>query len=444
MNRTRQVAIFGAAPDTSNLGVSALFASTIVAFQKKLPDAAFLVFDNGLGIRPETISTGNGESVDLLRGGAHAGRRLDRSENLMNMFAAAHLGTLGSAANRYIREIDRCEVVLDVSGGDSFSDIYGKKRFMSIARPKLISLRRKIPLVLLPQTYGPFKDEKLRNLAQRIVRRARMSWARDENSYEVLKELAGKQFDPERHRCGVDMAFGLRSLPPRISLPQKLADLLDEESRRSPLIGLNVSGLIFNDPELAASRYGFMADYRKSKLSFVNTVLRETDATVVLIPHVMAQHGHYESDPKACETIYNQVPQEMKHRIIQAPSSLNQSEVKWVISKMDWFCGTRMHSTIASLSSGVPTATVSYSDKALGVFKTCGQQDYVIDPRQHPTEAVVERLVECYRSRVTAKESLEAYLPKVLQTHDQQVAEIAAAVSGNRIITDSCKGLHVK
>ncbi len=51
-----------------------------------------------------------------------------------------------------------------------------------------------------------------------------------------------------------------------------------------------------------------------------------------------------------------------------------------------------MHSTIAGLSSGVPTATVTYSDKALGVFELCGQEDHVIDPRIFDTEQVVARL----------------------------------------------------
>lgn len=36
-----------------------------------------------------------------------------------------------------------------------------------------------------------------------------MAWARDERSFDVLKDLLGDAFDPLRHRSGVDVAFGL-------------------------------------------------------------------------------------------------------------------------------------------------------------------------------------------------------------------------------------------
>ena len=51
---------------------------------------------------------------------------------------------------------------------------------------------------------------------------------------------------------------------------------------------------------------------------------------------------------------------------------LDASEVKWCISKLDWFVGSRMHATIAALSSGVPCAAIAYSRKFRGVFATLG------------------------------------------------------------------------
>jgi polysaccharide pyruvyl transferase WcaK-like protein len=73
---------------------------------------------------------------------------------------------------------------------------------------------------------------------------------------------------------------------------------------------------------------------------------------------------------------------------------------------MDWFCGTRMHSTIAGLSSGVPTAAIAYSDKTLGVFESCGVENQVIDPRQLQTQAVVERLIESFEGRALTRQVL--------------------------------------
>ena len=58
-----------------------------------------------------------------------------------------------------------------------------------------------------------------------------------------------------------------------------------------------------------------------------------------------------------------------------------------------------VHATIAGLSTGVPTATISYSDKAIGVFESCGQGGEVFDlPRREGGE-VVKHLIVSDRRR---------------------------------------------
>jgi polysaccharide pyruvyl transferase WcaK-like protein len=110
------------------------------------------------------------------------------------------------------------------------------------------------------------------------------------------------------------------------------------------------------------------------------------------------------------------------------PALHDPCEVKWVISQLDWFCGTRMHSTIAALSSGVPAAAIAYSPKTLGVFETCGQGAHVADPRQLDTGDVVERLWQSWAAREEARRSLQATLPAVLRRAEEQMDAIVATV----------------
>mgnify|MGYP001402473369 CR=1 FL=1 len=49
--------------------------------------------------------------------------------------------------------------VLDISGGDSFTDLYGPWRFRAILAPKQIAIRARKPLIMLPQTIGPFESK---------------------------------------------------------------------------------------------------------------------------------------------------------------------------------------------------------------------------------------------------------------------------------------------
>ena len=174
--------------------------------------------------------------------------------------------------------IDEADVILDVSGGDSFTDLYGRKRFFSVIRPQADLLQRKKPLILLPQTYGPFEDPTLRQMAADVIRRATMCWARDERSFEVLRDLLGDHFDPEKHRCGVDMAFGLQPRKPGGKLESRLQSMLAADRERYPLVGFNVSGLIYQAGEEARTRYRFRADYNRCVEGFLRWLLESTTA----------------------------------------------------------------------------------------------------------------------------------------------------------------------
>lgn len=437
-----KVGLFGAAPDTANMGVSALFHSTVAALERNLPGISITVFDNGLGRRTSNVCVDDGREITIECLGARGGKRLDRPENLSTMSTLSKLGRFGATLNANLRVIDGLDAVPDISGGDSFTDLYGTKRFFSVVHPKLIALRRGVPLILLPQTYGPFRDPELRAIAAKAVRGAAMCWARDESSFEILQGLLGDDFDPDRHRCGVDMAFALRPRECRGELPESVRRLLDADRKSTPLVGFNVSGLIYNDPAAMRSRYGFKADYPAVVKQFLRWLLENTAANVLLIPHVMNEPGHYESDMGACEQLADAFAVDFRERVAVSPLSLDQNQVKWLIGQTDWFCGTRMHSTIAALSSGVPTATVSYSDKAKGVFESCGQGEQVIDPRELDTPAVVKRLQATFETQAAVKTSLDHNLPAIKTKAAEQMEAItemiraAAARRGKQVASE--------
>lgn len=412
------------------MGVSALYMSAVTGISKFIDPVEFVVFDNGLGRRDETLVDPDGKGIRLIRFGARGGQRYHRPENLATMHLVSRLGDFGSWSNEGIRLIDSCDAVLDVSGGDSFSDIYGRKRFNNVYRPKAIAINRRKPLILLPQTYGPYKGADVKALAASVVRKASMAWARDLNSFMNLKALLGESFDPAIHQCGVDMAFGLMPSPANHLLDAHLNGWLTSKIAAQPLIGFNVSGLIYNDPAGAIERYGLKADYRQTVIGFLQKILDQTSARVVLISHVMDQPGHFESDLAACRDIAMRLGEKYKNRVDVAPAILSESQVKWLIAQMDWFCGTRMHSTIAGLSSGIPTAAVSYSDKTEGVFETCKQGPQVMDPRKLTTSNVIDGLWSSFAARDELRRSLSVALPAVIEIAERQMHAIAERIRG--------------
>lgn len=424
MQKKYKIAIFGASPDTPNMGVSALFVSLVSELCEAFSgNVSFLVFDFQRGYRRKDIQVGD-KLISCEFFGARGGYKYYLPENLHTMLFFSKLGKFGRFFNRGIELIDTCDAVIDVSGGDSFSDIYGYKRFANILLPKLIAVNRFVPLILAPQTYGPFKSPLVLSQAKQAVKCASMVWARDEESFALLKTLLGDVFDPTIHLRGVDMAFKLPLQPALQELDSKTVSWI-QESGQHPVIGFNISGLIYHDPEAARSHYGFKADYNHTVLAFIKKVLDETDCRILLIPHVMDVGGHYESDSLACQQVISQLSEDHQKRIGITPTHLNQSQVKWIISKMHWFCGTRMHSTIAAISSGVPTSSISYSDKTLGVFATCGLEANVHDPRVSVESEIVSRLFNDLANRANCQNLLKKTLPVTLERSKHQIEAIA-------------------
>lgn len=429
-----RICLAGAAPGTGNLGVGALCNSICGGLKRRLPEGELYVFDYGRGLRPGVVASG----VPVTFMGVKPSKRVFRAESLWNIRARLWL----KAGNSDItRAILRADAVVDISGGDSFSDLYGMRRFKSVAVPKMIVLKAGVPLILLPQTYGPFSTAKCRRIAERIVRTSAMAWARDKHSFQALRDLLGPEFDGTRHRCGVDVAFSLAGNDPCDCLsPQLYERLLDPETA---VVGVNVSGLIWNDPERARDSFRLRADYQQVILELVSRLLRESDVHVFLVTHVIAPPGHFESDAGAAQDVVVELRERLgavaaEHLHI-VPPDFNASETKWIISHCDWFCGTRMHSTIAALSSGVPTAAIAYSDKTQGVFETCGQGRYVADPRLLDTEETVEHLWRSWNQREQARESLAKQLPSVLEQAERQMDEIVEFCARDGLESPSAK-----
>ena len=424
MTSPPKICLFGAAPSTGNLGVSALFHSAVAGIFDAHAESQITVFDFGWTRKELPVRLGDREFRVRLAG-ANPSKRFWRHDTLGNMRWMNRLGGLG---NPGVRDIRQSQAVWDVSGGDSFTDLYGVKRFWTTVAPKFLALDAGRPLVLLPQTYGPFSDPELRKVAKAVTARAATAWARDQRSFESLQELLGSSFDPDKHRVGVDLAFGLPPTPARAGVVDDGARAWLEESNGT--VGVNVSGLIYLDPKAARERYGFRADYPKLIHGLVRGLI-ERNQNVILVPHVIEPRGNVESDPEACRQVFGALTPAEQERVSILTPPYTAAEVKHVLSKLDWFCGTRMHSTIGALSSGVPTAAVAYSLKFQGVFETCDQASGVSDPRELETGDALERLLGHFENRDRERGVLAAALPRVKDRAAQQMAHLRE-VSGIR------------
>lgn len=408
------IALLNAAPDTGNQGVSALCASAVDGLTRRGLDR-IAVADHGRGRR---AGPGTTERFGL----SHT-RRLWRGDCLRTVRALAPLGGMGSASAQVVAQ---SRAVLDVSGGDSFTTLYGAKRFGAMTLSKRAALASGRPLVLLPQTLGPFHGATARREAAAILRRAAGVWVRDARSEALLQDLLGADYDTARHHRGPDMAVLLPATQPK-DLPRVITQWLAQD-RTAPVAGLNVSGLLWQQDDEARRTFGLAQSHRAQIETAARAILdSDPEMRLLLVPHVIRPEGDPESDLTAAVSLAARLG-EYGERVMVLPQNHTASELKWVLSRLDWFAGARMHATIGAFSSGVPTLGLGYSDKASGVFTECGIGDEVADLRTHTAEDLGAAVIASVARRAQSRAALAKLLPQVKARAEAQMDDIAACI----------------
>ena len=82
-----------------------------------------------------------------------------------------------------------------------------------------------------------------------------------------------------------------------------------------------------------------------------------------------------------------------------APFALDPIEIKSYIAGMDFFMGSRMHSTIAAFSSEVPVVPMAYSRKFNGLFIDTLQYPYIIDLKSMPEVEIQDQFQKMFNDR---------------------------------------------
>jgi len=161
------------------------------------------------------------------------------------------------------------------------------------------------------------------------------------------------------------------------------------------------------------SRFATNGDLKRWKgiaTEIISKILRETDRKIYLIPHVTEIRAS--DDCVFLKDILSIIP-DQRHRVFLIPPIFSASETKWIISKMFVFAGARTHSTIAALSSCVPTLSFAYSIKAKGINKDIfGHTDYCLSPDELTPDIVAEKIKELLQESKTIRKHLERRLPE--------------------------------
>ncbi|GGE03512.1 hypothetical protein GCM10011529_07490 [Polymorphobacter glacialis] len=303
----------------------------------------------------------------------------------------------------YRADVARLDILLDIGAGDSFADIYNDKRFAYIVATKAMAIAMGKPLILSPQTIGPFTRQPHTAIAAWICNRAAQVFARDPLSMQVLQDLSPRA---KAHQV-IDVAFALPYDRPaaRTGGPIK--------------IGLNVSGLLMNGGYAGGNQYGLTVDYAALTRRLITEFAAIPDTEVHLVPHVYAPGMPTDDDGAAADALKAEFPHLVRHPDFTSPSA-----AKSFIAGLDFLVGARMHATIAAYSAGVPVVPISYSRKFEGLYSGL-HYPWLVPAKGMTTDAATSFILSAFANRADLARDIAAGTPVITRGLEDYTAVLA-------------------
>ncbi|WP_050929924.1 polysaccharide pyruvyl transferase family protein [Aestuariivita boseongensis] len=316
----------------------------------------------------------------------------------------------------FLRAVREADLVIDIGGGDSFADIYGPRRIGQMLLMKYLTHLARTPLVLAPQTFGPFKKALSSFLSRQSIRLSALTTTRDNLSTTQLRDLGIQSNIIEASDVALRLPYD--APPPR--------------AEGGPVrVGINVSGLLMSGGYTRNNMFGLKMDYPQLMREIVQKFANHPDKCEIhLVPHVITWTGGGVEDDRAASL---KLQQEFPFLTV-APAFASPSEAKSYIAGMDFFMGARMHACIAAFSSGVPVVPMAYSRKFAGLFGSLGYNE-TVDCTTQSAEEILDHIFSAYDRRTElAKVQKAALLTGVekLELYERALGDLMATLAEGR------------
>lgn len=237
--------------------------------------------------------------------------------------------------------------LIDISGF-AFSDQWGplsSQRFLQLAR---FYASRGKPVIMLSQAFGPFKNKEVRGVFTKVLEYVDLAFARDEMSYEYVKEVTPH---PQRLHLAPDITFFYGG-------------------GEVGLVGgkANYCCVVPNVRMLDQGRSQWGAKYLDLMRQTIKNVL-DAGLNVYVLLH---------STEKGDLSLANGLSEFFPRKKVKVVAEDNPLVLKKIIGGSRFVVGSRYHSLVAAFSTGVPSICMGWSHKYDMLYKDFGVGDFVV------------------------------------------------------------------
>jgi polysaccharide pyruvyl transferase WcaK-like protein len=322
--------------------------------------------------------------------------------SFLNMFIQMYLSLVSAALVKagfkafYRDEIVRCleesDLVLSCSD-ENFKEsasllpmnIYWLLTWWSMLASKTwkILLARLLnkPVVMLPNSVGPFRSTIGRVLSKVALNNCLFVLIRDEHSYRIVQDLHVKSFKV---------------------LTSDTALLFEGSNNKSKekLIGVS-PGLYSNS--LSEKK---VAEYILAHAVALDKAVEALDVSVVFLPHYVS--GFSNDDLYVSKAIRDRMVHRDRATIIDAGSV---EEFQSLISGVDLLVSSKMHPCVLGASYYVPSLCIAYDHKQTGFFASLGMGEDLITVQNLTSEKLYNMILNLWGRRVERQRFLQERIP---------------------------------
>ncbi len=311
-------------------------------------------------------------------------------------------GELGTLLEAY----GRADLVVACGGGYLYTTSSRRGTVMLLVHLHSFMLGRAFgrPVYLYAQSIGPLASPLHVRMVRAALRRVRLVEVREAWSARLV---SGWNLPTPVHEAA-DAAFLLRPETPS-------TDPLGPPSR-SLRVGVTVRRWLRN-PEAQRS-------YEEAVARFIEALLAAHEAEVVFLPQVTVGRSG-DDDRTVARRIVERLGGPEAVRLLEADPG--PTEMLWICGRLDCLVGTRMHSNIFALSSGVPVVAVAYQPKTSGIMEQLGLGEYVL-----PMEDLEPgRLLQLFESMLRDRDRIAAELQRRLPGIREQALGAGAVIAAD-------------
>ncbi|WP_441245662.1 polysaccharide pyruvyl transferase family protein [Kitasatospora sp. McL0602] len=299
------------------------------------------------------------------------------------------LRLLPAEARREAAAVLGADLVVSMGGGYLLArpGLDGYQNVLFVLLPALLAQRVGTPVVFAPQSFGPFPARAQRRLVRHTLGRAALVLAREDES---VGQLRGCGLPEPQIRRAVDAGFAFAP-PAAVGWRGRLG--LDPDR---PVVGITARRWLARE---AQDRY-------EGALAEAIDTLQADGTQVVLIPQVSTDY--LGDDDRIVES---RIAARCATAPLRVDERVDYREIKSLYTECSFLIGTRFHSVIFSLTSGVPCIAIEYEHKTRGIMADLGLGEWVLPIAEVTYARLMERVAALRADEAGYRAVLEQRIP---------------------------------